>query len=30
MTQARNMAGEVFERFGGRPFAGDEWMHLAF
>ena len=29
-TQARNMATEIFERFGGRPFAPDEWMHLAF
>jgi hypothetical protein len=30
LTQARNMAEEIFERFGGRSFASDEWMHLAF
>jgi len=30
MSQARNMAAEIFEQFGGRPFTSDEWMHLAF
>jgi hypothetical protein len=29
-TQARSMQAEIFERYGGRQFAGGDWFHMAF
>jgi len=28
LEHARDLQHWIFERFGGRPFAGDDWMHL--
>jgi hypothetical protein len=28
LEHARDLQHSILQRFGGRPFAGDDWMHL--